>query len=574
MEAEHEMLAATGADVGATPAMVKVRWKPNEEQLRILVRLFEEEGDSINKQRIKEIAVELGRQGDVTEANVHNWFHNRKARAKRKQRLALRPCQSADSRKRLRAQHHPQALLPELTSPSEDLRSALRLPSDGVTLAYESSMAALTTVPTNFSASDNGLGLAVDEPIPCRYPVWKSHALNLHPSLVSSRGFSPMDRDSESKTITDDDASATTESEEEDSRKLVALKSSSVPKRGKGTMIRRPAANGGTKGRISDIMTSLEKNTETYEQDLRALFAEIVKRLGTGTAKVMLSRRGSSSDSDTASPPRHRASASSPIHHAVTTDLTQQRYICGTAYSQEPQEITPFRKQISAFPNSSEDSGDVETDVEEEFRIVWSSPKQAEERAQKQQQQARTRRETPAKMMAAEGEKVNIVLTDGKPSGPEGTWWNSMLRHSALLFLDISIPHIGLQPEEGLSRIRDYLNSKFVYTGGSLDDAYLKKQVAKALNFRRHKVMRLIEQGASRPNNISEEQWNALIKYYADPKRREKSDKQRAALKALNMNNHLQHAKQQEQTIQQELVCHQQHQCELGDPDHDDQDAF
>ncbi|EFJ33362.1 hypothetical protein SELMODRAFT_451357 [Selaginella moellendorffii] len=68
------------------PAVVKVRWKPNEEQLRMLVRLFEEEGDSINKQRIKEIAVDLARQGDVTEANVHNWFHNRKARAKRKQK--------------------------------------------------------------------------------------------------------------------------------------------------------------------------------------------------------------------------------------------------------------------------------------------------------------------------------------------------------------------------------------------------------------------------------------------------------------------------------------------------------
>ncbi|EFJ30625.1 hypothetical protein SELMODRAFT_451358 [Selaginella moellendorffii] len=86
MEESHYQQQQQQALQELPPAVVKVRWKPNEEQLRMLVRLFEEEGDSINKQRIKEIAVDLARQGDVTEANVHNWFHNRKARAKRKQK--------------------------------------------------------------------------------------------------------------------------------------------------------------------------------------------------------------------------------------------------------------------------------------------------------------------------------------------------------------------------------------------------------------------------------------------------------------------------------------------------------
>ncbi|KAH7283673.1 hypothetical protein KP509_34G018700 [Ceratopteris richardii] len=63
------------------------RWTPSQTQLQILERLFEQETGTPNKQRIKEITIELSQHGQISETNVYNWFQNRRARTKRKQQV-------------------------------------------------------------------------------------------------------------------------------------------------------------------------------------------------------------------------------------------------------------------------------------------------------------------------------------------------------------------------------------------------------------------------------------------------------------------------------------------------------
>ncbi|KAL3685101.1 hypothetical protein R1sor_003123 [Riccia sorocarpa] len=63
------------------------RWTPSQTQLQILEKLFDQGNGTPNKQRIKEITLELSQHGQIAETNVYNWFQNRKARAKRKQQL-------------------------------------------------------------------------------------------------------------------------------------------------------------------------------------------------------------------------------------------------------------------------------------------------------------------------------------------------------------------------------------------------------------------------------------------------------------------------------------------------------
>ncbi|MCO5607918.1 hypothetical protein L7F22_062120 [Adiantum nelumboides] len=63
------------------------RWTPSQIQLHTLERLFEQESGTPNKQRIKEITMELSQHGQISETNVYNWFQNRRARTKRKQQL-------------------------------------------------------------------------------------------------------------------------------------------------------------------------------------------------------------------------------------------------------------------------------------------------------------------------------------------------------------------------------------------------------------------------------------------------------------------------------------------------------
>ncbi|KAB1210494.1 WUSCHEL-related homeobox 8 [Morella rubra] len=61
------------------------RWSSTPLQLQILERIFEEGNGTPSKQRIKEITTELAQHGQISEANVYNWFQNRRARLKRMQ---------------------------------------------------------------------------------------------------------------------------------------------------------------------------------------------------------------------------------------------------------------------------------------------------------------------------------------------------------------------------------------------------------------------------------------------------------------------------------------------------------
>ncbi|XP_051123002.1 WUSCHEL-related homeobox 8-like [Andrographis paniculata] len=61
------------------------RWTPTPMQLEILEQTFQEEG-SIGKTRIPELTEKLMQHGQISETNVYNWFQNRRARSKRKQK--------------------------------------------------------------------------------------------------------------------------------------------------------------------------------------------------------------------------------------------------------------------------------------------------------------------------------------------------------------------------------------------------------------------------------------------------------------------------------------------------------
>jgi hypothetical protein len=60
------------------------RWTPTPVQLQILERIFDQGNGTPSKEKIKEIATELGQHGQISETNVYNWFQNRRARSKRK----------------------------------------------------------------------------------------------------------------------------------------------------------------------------------------------------------------------------------------------------------------------------------------------------------------------------------------------------------------------------------------------------------------------------------------------------------------------------------------------------------
>ncbi|ESW08025.1 hypothetical protein PHAVU_009G012200 [Phaseolus vulgaris] len=74
------LMACSGHKITA-----RQRWTPTPLQLQILERIFDEGNGTPSKQKIKEIAIELGQHGQISETNVYNWFQNRRARSKRKQ---------------------------------------------------------------------------------------------------------------------------------------------------------------------------------------------------------------------------------------------------------------------------------------------------------------------------------------------------------------------------------------------------------------------------------------------------------------------------------------------------------
>nr|KYP64866.1 WUSCHEL-related homeobox 8 [Cajanus cajan] len=74
------MMACSGHKITA-----RQRWTPTPLQLQILERIFDEGNGTPTKQKIKEITIQLGQHGQISETNVYNWFQNRRARSKRKQ---------------------------------------------------------------------------------------------------------------------------------------------------------------------------------------------------------------------------------------------------------------------------------------------------------------------------------------------------------------------------------------------------------------------------------------------------------------------------------------------------------
>ncbi|XP_074570415.1 WUSCHEL-related homeobox 8-like [Curcuma longa] len=93
------------------------RWSPTTNQLQILENIFSRGNETPSKQKIKAISLELSKHGRVSETNVCNWFHNRRARSKRNQ-LAISNTESetwADCESSIEGK--PKAE----TSPSEEL---------------------------------------------------------------------------------------------------------------------------------------------------------------------------------------------------------------------------------------------------------------------------------------------------------------------------------------------------------------------------------------------------------------------------------------------------------------------
>lgn len=74
------MMACSGHKITS-----RQRWTPTPIQLQILERIFDEGNGTPTKQKIKDITIELGQHGQISETNVYNWFQNRRARSKRKQ---------------------------------------------------------------------------------------------------------------------------------------------------------------------------------------------------------------------------------------------------------------------------------------------------------------------------------------------------------------------------------------------------------------------------------------------------------------------------------------------------------
>ncbi|CAL9092728.1 unnamed protein product [Musa textilis] len=73
---------------GGPKISARQRWTPTHMQLQTLESIFYQGNGTPSKQKIKEIVAELSQHGQISEANIYNWFQNRRARSKRKKTAA------------------------------------------------------------------------------------------------------------------------------------------------------------------------------------------------------------------------------------------------------------------------------------------------------------------------------------------------------------------------------------------------------------------------------------------------------------------------------------------------------
>ena len=103
---------------GGHKIAARQRWTPTPVQLQILETIFDQGHGTPSKQKIKEITHELTQHGQISETNVYNWFQNRRARSKRKQKGSSLP-NNAESEAEA-----------EIESPSENKANAQKISSN------------------------------------------------------------------------------------------------------------------------------------------------------------------------------------------------------------------------------------------------------------------------------------------------------------------------------------------------------------------------------------------------------------------------------------------------------------
>ncbi|WOL05884.1 hypothetical protein Cni_G14615 [Canna indica] len=85
------------------PRITKQRWIPTSMQLQILEREYSQGIETPSKQYIKDITSALSLHGQITEANVYNWFQNKRARMKRKRQNDTKSEAETESRDQKKA---------------------------------------------------------------------------------------------------------------------------------------------------------------------------------------------------------------------------------------------------------------------------------------------------------------------------------------------------------------------------------------------------------------------------------------------------------------------------------------
>eukprot|EP00238_Polyblepharides_amylifera_P011697 CAMPEP_0196582854 /NCGR_PEP_ID=MMETSP1081-20130531/40981_1 /TAXON_ID=36882 /ORGANISM="Pyramimonas amylifera, Strain CCMP720" /LENGTH=193 /DNA_ID=CAMNT_0041903561 /DNA_START=194 /DNA_END=778 /DNA_ORIENTATION=+ len=78
----HNQLVAE--ESRSVPLKLATRWIPTAEQVQVMEEAFAAGHVAPSKAKLKDLSMQLMQLGPVGEANLYNWFQNRKARAKKR----------------------------------------------------------------------------------------------------------------------------------------------------------------------------------------------------------------------------------------------------------------------------------------------------------------------------------------------------------------------------------------------------------------------------------------------------------------------------------------------------------